>query len=149
MYTGSLDVAEEASQEALIRLWQHIDSVDDPRAWAFRCGLDEATSRFRRRRRDVGLLERLAAQPRNEGGSLDDESRLDVQRALRELPDRQRQAILLRYLGDLDLDGVAAAMGCAVGTVKSHLARGLDALRSNPTLESPSLAAKQTLEGVS
>jgi RNA polymerase sigma factor (sigma-70 family) len=41
--------------------------------------------------------------------------------AIARLPERQRVAIVLRYLADLPLVDVAAAMGCAVGTVKSTL----------------------------
>ena len=49
--------------------------------------------------------------------------------ALRSLPPRQRTALVLRYVDDLDLRGIAAAMGCSVGTAKSHVSRGLAALR--------------------
>ena len=49
--------------------------------------------------------------------------------ALRALPQRQREAVALRYLGDLTLEEVAAALGMATGTVKSHLHRGVASLR--------------------
>ena len=57
---------------------------------------------------------------------MDDVADLVVQReslgeAIDQLPERQRLAIVLRYGLDLSLDDVAAAMGCAVGTVKSTL----------------------------
>jgi DNA-directed RNA polymerase specialized sigma24 family protein len=44
--------------------------------------------------------------------------------------DRQRAAIVLRYYEDLSEAQTAAAMGCAVGTVKSQVAAGLQKLRS-------------------
>jgi RNA polymerase sigma-70 factor (sigma-E family) len=50
--------------------------------------------------------------------------------ALRGLPVRQREAILLRYYADLSEDQIAAVMGISRGAVKSHTARGIAALRA-------------------
>jgi RNA polymerase sigma-70 factor (sigma-E family) len=50
--------------------------------------------------------------------------------ALRGLPERQREAIVLRYYADLSEGEIAAAMGISRGAVKSHTARGLSALRA-------------------
>jgi RNA polymerase sigma factor (sigma-70 family) len=50
--------------------------------------------------------------------------------ALRLLPARQREAIVLRYYGDLSEADTAKAMGISCGAVKSHTARGLAALRT-------------------
>ena len=49
--------------------------------------------------------------------------------ALRALPRRQREAVVLRFLVDLSEHDTAQAMGCALGTVKSAAARGLERLR--------------------
>jgi RNA polymerase sigma-70 factor (sigma-E family) len=53
-----------------------------------------------------------------------------VREALRDLPDRQREAIVLRYYADLSEEEIAAAMGISRGAVKSHTARGMSALRA-------------------
>ena len=58
------------------------------------------------------------------------EDRLDLQRALRDLPKRQRDVVVLRYVADQPEDAVAAALGVSVGTVKTHASRGLAALRA-------------------
>jgi RNA polymerase sigma factor (sigma-70 family) len=52
-----------------------------------------------------------------------------LEELLSRLPDRQRLAVVLRFLADLPLLDVAAAMGCAVGTVKSTLHAALTRLR--------------------
>jgi RNA polymerase sigma factor (sigma-70 family) len=50
--------------------------------------------------------------------------------ALRTLPGRQREAIVLRYYADCSEAEIAAAMGISRGAVKSHTARGTAALRA-------------------
>jgi RNA polymerase sigma factor (sigma-70 family) len=56
--------------------------------------------------------------------------RARVSAALRQLPDRQRTAVVLRYFEDLSEQETAGVMGCAVGTVKSTTARGAARLRA-------------------
>jgi RNA polymerase sigma-70 factor (sigma-E family) len=50
--------------------------------------------------------------------------------ALRLLPARQREVIVLRFFADLSVADTATAIGCSVGTVKTHTSRALDALRT-------------------
>jgi RNA polymerase sigma factor (sigma-70 family) len=56
-------------------------------------------------------------------------TRVSVRDAITTLPPRQRQAVVLRYLADLPLTDVAAAMGCALGTVKATLHQALRNMR--------------------
>ncbi|MFN2522937.1 MAG: sigma-70 family RNA polymerase sigma factor, partial [Mycobacteriales bacterium] len=53
-----------------------------------------------------------------------------VARALRALPRRQREVVVLRYYADLSVEQTAYAMGISAGSVKSHTSRAMTALRS-------------------
>ena len=67
--------------------------------------------------------------PSGEPGALDLLKSDAALAALRNLPDRQREAILLRYCADLSEAEVAATLGISRGAVKSHTARGMAAIR--------------------
>lgn len=115
------DIAQEALARALVR-WSSVNTFAE--AWVVRVAGNLALDRLRaRRRRDLRRAERSA------GPIAYDEERLDLVRALRRLPRRQRQVVVMRFLGDLTEADVAAALGCSIGTVKQHTSRGLAALR--------------------
>ena len=57
-----------------------------------------------------------------------------VLRSLNALPMSQREVVYLRFYADDSLEGIAAALGCPVGTVKSRLFQGLERLRRMKTL---------------
>jgi RNA polymerase sigma factor (sigma-70 family) len=69
--------------------------------------------------------------PSAEHGALVQLERSAVIAALRKLPGRQREAIVLRYYADFPEAEVAAAMGISCGAVKSHTARAMAALRAD------------------
>jgi RNA polymerase sigma-70 factor (sigma-E family) len=68
--------------------------------------------------------------PSAEVGAIAAIERIEVISALRTLPDRQREALVLRYYADLSEAEIADTMGISRGAVKSHTARGMTALRS-------------------
>ena len=117
--------AEEAVQEAFTRLWAQwpkLRHYDNPEAWTRRVALNIAASRWRRRTRGVQLsaAHDLAAGPGPEGS--------DLVVALRALPVKQRQALVLHHVAGLQVAEVAAEMSARPGTVKSWLSRGRAAL---------------------
>ena len=130
---GDLTRAEDAVADAFVKVWRRWETgaVTSPRAYVRRAVVNEVNSRFRRLR-----LERREAQKRagdDRGARAYDEDLADADQllaALRQLPGRQRTAIVLRYYGDLSETETAAAMECSVGTVKSSVSRGLARLRT-------------------
>jgi RNA polymerase sigma-70 factor (sigma-E family) len=122
---GDRGDAEDAAQETLSRAHQRWSRLAPrPEGWVATVAGNLAIDRIRRRRR-VG--------PRPDGGiALVDPllvERLDLARALRTLPRRQRQVVVLRYLADHSELDVADELGCSPGAVKTHASRGLAALR--------------------
>jgi RNA polymerase sigma factor (sigma-70 family) len=84
------------------------------------------------RRRQVARRHLRVAEP-DEGPAADlalllDEEHRQVVEALRTLPRRQREVLVLRYWSELSESEIAATLGIARGTVKSSASRGLSAL---------------------
>jgi len=135
LYCGDVEVARDLTQETLARAWVHwkkVRRMDRPDLWLRRVALNLGNSYLRHRK-----VER-AARPRarpdeatieadGPGGPTAD--RLLVRGALAQLSDRQRTAVVLRYLDDLSVEQTAELMRCSPGTVKKLVARGLTALR--------------------
>jgi RNA polymerase sigma factor (sigma-70 family) len=127
---GSRDAASDVASETLAKAWLSWGRIHGyAAAWVARVSANTALSVVRRR--DVRERLRLsrARQPVDHV-----ELRHDLVRALRKLPERQRQVLVLRYLADLPELEVAVALGCSVGTVKQHAHRALRALRSDTDL---------------
>jgi RNA polymerase sigma-70 factor, ECF subfamily len=69
-----------------------------------------------------------------------------VHQCIRALPQKHQDVIYLRFYVDNSLEGIAAALGCSLGTVKSRLFHALEKLRSMNVLKEQSRTAKRTLE---
>jgi RNA polymerase sigma-70 factor (ECF subfamily) len=116
---GDREVAVEVADEAFARAWSHWDRVHEmeaPDGWTYRVALNLVRTRARRSRVEQRLLPRLVQQERVDapGG--------EVWELVRALPPRQRIAIVLRYVGDLDERHIAKAMNVTRGSVASTLA---------------------------
>jgi RNA polymerase sigma-70 factor (sigma-E family) len=131
---GDRHLADDLVAEAFTRAWaswRKVRGHPAPRAWVVRTALNMHVSWWRRRR-EVALGRQDEAATASQYPGLDS----SLVAALRRLPPRQREVIVLRLLLDLDTATTAQTLGMPSGTVASHLHRGLAALRREiPTLD--------------
>jgi RNA polymerase sigma-70 factor (sigma-E family) len=133
---GDRQAAEDIVQEAfagLHRRWSGLRDQDRALPYVRSAFLNGCRSEFRRQKaarpRDSGYAEYIPPAVSAESAALIKAERREVLQALRRLPRRQREALVLRFYADLSEADMASAMGISRGTVKSTLARGLTALR--------------------
>jgi RNA polymerase sigma-70 factor (sigma-E family) len=130
------DVAtcEELVQEAFVQVAARPAAVRDPeRAPAYLRSAVLNGARSKLRRRDpvprLRLVSSTSASPEQPDAAATRHDQEDaVLAALRSLPDRQRDVLVLRYWMDLPEPEIAATLGIGPGTVKTHAKRGLAAL---------------------
>ena len=130
------DIVSDAFAKVYVQ-WQK-GRVSDVGSYLRRAVVNETNSKLRRR-----YLERREAAKRSgdeRGVRLVDEHAADhdeVWQALSRLPERQRQAVVLRYYEDLSEAQTAEILGCSVGTVKSQVSRGLARMQELLTTTAP------------
>ena len=125
--------AEDAVAEAFVRVYRQTRRGDirNPRAYVRRAVVNEVNSRFRRLALERREASKRSGDDRGTRGPDDNLADSDQMfNALRQLSERQRTAIVLRFYEDLPEKAIAEAMGVSVGTVKSTLSRGMDRLRA-------------------
>lgn len=127
---GETAEAEDVVQEAMLRLWKLAPDWQAGGAkvstWLYRVVANLATDRLRRRR-SVPLdtvPEPVDAAPGAVGRMIEADRAAALDRALLDLPERQRQAVVLRHLEGLGNPEIAEIMGVGVEAVESLIARG-------------------------
>jgi RNA polymerase sigma-70 factor (sigma-E family) len=131
---GDVGLAEQVVQDAFVKLqlrWGGLRHLDRAPAYLRSSVMNGARSQLRRQKvRDRHDARRTVAPaagtPEASVVAADEHDR--VVAALRRLPERQREALALRYFLDLPEAETAAAMGVSAGSVKTHMHRGLAAL---------------------
>jgi RNA polymerase sigma-70 factor, ECF subfamily len=114
---GDSEGASEAVDEALARAYERWDKVarmSSPTGWTYRVALNVARRRARRRTMEQRVLARTV--PRDVPGPTG-----ELWAVVAVLPARQRTAVLLRHVGHLTEQEIAAVMGVTRGTVSSTL----------------------------
>jgi RNA polymerase sigma-70 factor, ECF subfamily len=122
-HVGDMTDAQDVVQEAFCRAWSRWDKVagyDDPAAWVRRVAWNLANSRWRR----LKVRLRFVNSQRLETARGPDPDRVAVERALAELPPKQRRAVVLHYMAGLTINEIAVECGVPESTVKSWLHRG-------------------------
>ena len=134
MLVRDTPTAEEVVQDAFVdmhRGWHRLEDSEKALAYLRQAVVNKARSVLRHRVVvEKNLQNPPPDMPSAEHGAFAMLERDAVVKALRGLPERQREAIVLRYYADMSEAEIAAAMGISRGAVKSHTARGMAALRA-------------------
>jgi RNA polymerase sigma-70 factor (sigma-E family) len=132
MVSGDRGRAEDAAQEALVRVYQRWSRLSDPLAYARRTVVNATRDDWRRAQRATRAYDaagRLATPDASDDVQTSVLQRDALMTALHALPHRQRAVIVLRYLCDLTEAETAIVLEIAVGTVKSQTHDALARLR--------------------
>jgi RNA polymerase sigma-70 factor (sigma-E family) len=125
--------AEEVVQDSFIAMhgaWRRLRDTDKALSYLRQSVVNRSRSVLRHRMVvDKNAPKPAPDMPSAEQGAISLLERSAVIAALRTLPPRQREALVLKYYGDLSEAQIATAMGISRGAVKSHTARGVAALR--------------------
>ncbi len=145
----NLELAKDASQNAFAKAYFGLGRFREEakfKTWLFKIVVNEAKDVYRKER-SRGLFKFWSAQETEEhetesiletiqssGQSPREafetqEAKERLERAIDELPEREREVFMLRYLNGLALSEVAETLGIAIGTVKAHLAHGTEKLK--------------------
>ena len=129
---GWRDMADDMAQDALVRGWAARDSFTPGtnfRAWMFMILRNQFYTTIRKNRRMTSWDPEVAERLLVEGPAQQHHIHLaDVSKALQQLPPEQREVLLMIGANGLSYEEAAEVIGCAIGTVKSRLARGRKAL---------------------
>jgi RNA polymerase sigma-70 factor, ECF subfamily len=120
------NLAELCVQEAFVRAfaaWRRVRAMDRPDAWLYRTALNVLR---RRHRRDGRVVPAEAAEGLP---GVPDDDRAALLAALGRLPDRQRQAVTLRYLAGFGIPEMAAVLGISHAALYATLSRARATLR--------------------
>ncbi|WP_103256840.1 RNA polymerase sigma factor [Tabrizicola aquatica] len=137
MLGGDRAEAEDVAQETMLRLWRIApdwrQGETKVTTWAYRVATNLCLDRHRARRRKAQTAlddapDLASADPSAEGRLVQADRMAALQSALGELPDRQRQAVVLRHIEGLTNPEIAAVMEIGVEAVESLTARGKRAL---------------------
>jgi len=129
-----VDLAEDATQQALVAIWRDLPQLRDPArfdAWSYRVLVRACYTEARRTRHWAPNLRILPADEPAAFGGLDDVIHRDqLERAIRRLSVEHRTVLVLHHYADIPVDRVAQILEVPVGTVSSRLHHAMHAMRA-------------------
>ena len=129
-----IDLAEDATQQALVAIWRDLPQLRDPArfdAWSYRVLVNACYSEGRAVRRWSPNLRSLPEDAPSSSNALDaviDRDQLEM--AIRRLSVDHRTVLVLHHYEDLPLDRIAGILGIPVGTVQSRLHYAMRSMRA-------------------
>jgi len=136
---GDRERADDLVQETLFKAWNHLDSFKEGtnlKAWLFTILRNTYFSERRKRKREVedadgSYAARLSSRPEQHGHM----DMKDFQEALSQLPDDQREALILVGAAGFSYEEAAEISRCAIGTIKSRVNRARNRLAETLQLD--------------
>lgn len=129
---GDRNDALDATQEVFILTFRKAKSFRKEAAfttWLYRLTVNACRDLGRKKARAPVPVDEVHSDSPNGGDRTQSvQDRLDVEAALRNIPEDQREALVLREIGGLSYEEIASSLGVPMGTVKSRIARGRLAL---------------------
>lgn len=132
LHCGDPALAEQLAQDAFVRArerWDRVSTMESPGAWLHRVAINLSNSWWRRLAAEHRAYAKVGARPPADM-TPDTADAVAVRAALRALPSRQREILVLRFFLDLSVRETAARTGLKEGSVKSLTHRAVTALRA-------------------
>jgi RNA polymerase sigma factor (sigma-70 family) len=128
--TGDPDVFAEALQYTLLGIWQNLEKLTGPRAGAYiyRIALSANSKAWRNRAGKNGQIPITKPQTND---PVDNETMTIVRKEIVKLPEKQSQAIVMRYIEQNDYRIIADKLNCTEDTARSHVSKAIASLRKN------------------
>ncbi|MCR5596022.1 MAG: sigma-70 family RNA polymerase sigma factor [Lachnospiraceae bacterium] len=131
--TGNVDLAEDLTSDVFVKAYQALDRYDEKKAavstWIYTITRNTLTDYFRRPSKMEEIPDDLASNDDIESELINEGLLSDLADALDELPERQRDIIVLRYYHDHPLTEIASMMNISYGILKLEHRKALAALR--------------------
>ena len=130
--TGSTDIFTEAIQYAFLAIWMNLEKLTGPEAGAYiyRIALSANSKAWRTRiGRDGQIPKTDVFKIPTTDASVDEETFTLVRREIAKLPEKQAQAVVMRYIDQRDYQAIADKLSCTEDTARSHVSKAVATLR--------------------
>jgi RNA polymerase sigma factor (sigma-70 family) len=130
--TGSTDIFAEAIQYAFLAIWMNLEKLTGPQAGAYiyRIALSANSKAWRTRIGRDGQIPKTAVfKIPTADASVDEETLTLVRKEIAKLPEKQSQAVVMRYIDQRDYQTIADKLSCTEDTARSHVSKAIAALR--------------------
>jgi RNA polymerase sigma factor (sigma-70 family) len=132
--TGDADIFAEALQYSLLSIWMNLEKLTNPQAGAYiyRIALSANSKAWRTRIGKDGQIPKINMFKNPiTSGPADEETLNLVRKEIAKLPEKQAQAVVMRYINQHDYHAIADKLNCTEDTARSHVSKAIAALREN------------------